>query len=301
MWLYRMTDGVEGDGPNVGANDGAHLLKLTNTPYRDFRPSTQLAMALFANKRAYCVQGSWDHPLHWLGLALPHEVVSSAESFQADDGGFAILRQTSAWVMLRYPRFRFRPSHADGLHLDFWCKGENLLRDTGTYSYNTEPKWMNYFGATCSHNTIQFDGREQMPRIGRFLLGDWLKTERVEDLLEDESTVSFVASYLDRHGASHLRRVHLGETQLRVEDEVAGFKHKAVLRWHLAPGHWRLEGEQLTDGIQILTVQGSMPLVRKELLEVWESRHYLEKTALLVLEVEVGVAGILTTNYQWTV
>lgn len=48
-------------------------------------------------------------------------------------------------AMLRYPRFRFRPSQADALHLDLWLEGRNLLRDAGTYSYNTESAWLSYF------------------------------------------------------------------------------------------------------------------------------------------------------------
>jgi hypothetical protein len=61
--------------------------------------------------------------------------------------------------------FRFRPSQADALHLDFWLAGSNVLRDAGSYSYNTEPEWLNVFpGHNASHNTVQFDDRDQMPR-----------------------------------------------------------------------------------------------------------------------------------------
>ena len=48
-------------------------------------------------------------------------------------------------AMLRYPRFRYRPGHADALHLDLWLGDRNILRDGGTYSYNAERKWLNYF------------------------------------------------------------------------------------------------------------------------------------------------------------
>jgi len=74
-----------------------------------------------------------------------------------------VLRHGPAMALLRYPRFRFRPSQADALHLDFWVSGENWLRDAGSFSYNTEQRWLNYFPGTVAHNTIQFDGRDQMP------------------------------------------------------------------------------------------------------------------------------------------
>ena len=51
-WLLNIINLDTGDGPNVGANDGARLIQLTNTKYRDFRPTVQLSYALFFNERA---------------------------------------------------------------------------------------------------------------------------------------------------------------------------------------------------------------------------------------------------------
>jgi hypothetical protein len=70
VWLRHMVEPLTGDAPNLGANDGARLLQLTNTGYRDFRPSVQLGMTLFIGKAAY-PEGPWNDALRWLGLALP--------------------------------------------------------------------------------------------------------------------------------------------------------------------------------------------------------------------------------------
>jgi hypothetical protein len=298
-WLHALSDPESGDGPNVGANDGARLLQLTNTDFRDHRPSVQLAMVLFAGKRAYVADGPWNHALQWLGVPLPPQTVPAASSLQADDGGVMVMRKGKTMALLRYPRFRFRPSQADALHLDLWLGGDNLLRDAGSFSYNTEPKWQNYFGGTASHNTVQFDERDQMSRLSRFLFADWLKTSFLEPITQDESALHFAAGYVDGHHASHRRRISLSDSHLRVVDEVAGFARKAVLRWRLAPGDWRLDGQRLTNSAQVLTVKASMPIVRFELVEGWESRHYLEKTPVPVLEIEVQQAGTLTTEYHW--
>lgn len=306
QWLRHMVNPINGDGPNVGANDGARLLQLTDTVYRDHRPSVQLAMALFANQRAYAQDGPWDHALRWLGVSRERDVAPVPSHYVADDGGFAMLRRGGAMAMLRYPRFRFRPSQPDALHLDLWLGGENLLRDAGSYSYYTDPHWLNYFGGTASHNTIQFDGRDQMPRISRFLLGDWLKTTWLQPLKEDTQAVRFAAGYRDREGAIHRRGVALGDGLLCVEDDVAGFGRSAVLRWRLAPGTWQLEGApgaprliNADDRTLLMEVRGSMPIVRCELVEGWESRHYLEKTSVPVLEIEVQQPGTLTTEVRW--
>lgn len=307
QWLYHMVSPVNGDGPNVGANDGARLLQLTDTPYRDHRPSVQLAMALFAGQRAYAQPGPWDHALQWLGVPVPATPALPPASYVADDGGFAVLRRGAAMAVLRYPRFRFRPSQADALHVDLWVGGDNPLRDAGTYSYNTEPHWLAYFGGAEGHNTVQFDGRDQMPRVSRFLLGDWLRTSFLQALVEDETTARFAAGYSDRQGASHRRHVSLSAASLKVVDEVAGFARTAVLRWRLAPGVWRLDGEpdaprlmQAESGGSTLTVRANVPIARCELVEGWESRHYLEKTPMPVLEIEIWQPGTLTTDFHWT-
>ncbi|MNZ99796.1 Heparinase II/III-like protein [compost metagenome] len=202
-------------------------------------------------------------------------------------------------AMLRYPRFRFRPSQADALHLDLWLDGRNLLRDAGTYSYNTEPQWLNYFPGTASHNTVQFDDRDQMPRLSRFLFGDWLKTSTLQPLQEQNGSISFAAGYRDGHKASHRREVHLNAGSLRVIDQLEGFQHKAVLRWRLEPGQWRIDGNTLSNGEHELQVLATMPIVRFELTAGWESRYYLEKTEVPVLEIEVHQPGSLTTEYRW--
>ena len=306
-WLRHFVNPVNGDGPNVGANDGARLLQLTSTPYRDHRPTVQLAMALFASKRAYSQSGAWDHGLKWLGVDLPQEVAPQPGTYQADDGGFAILRRGAAMALLRYPRFRFRPSQADALHLDMWLGADNLLRDAGTYSYNTDPKWSNYFGGTVSHNTVQFDGRDQMPRLSRFLLGDWLKTDCLESLQDGNQSCHFAASYQDRQGASHNRLVSLQDSEIKIVDEVRGFSRQAVLRWRLMPGDWKLDNSQTKPRLTLnagsmfaLTVSTNVPITRFELVEGWESRHYLEKSPVPVLEIEIQQAGTLTTNLHWS-
>lgn len=302
-WLHHMIDPINGEGPNIGANDGARLLQLTNTAYRDFRPTLQLAMALFANQRAYSEDATWSHSLRWLDVATPSQVVATPNHYIADDGGFAILRRGPAMVVMRYPRFHFRPSQADALHVDLWLEGKNLLRDAGSYSYNTTPEWIDYFGGTASHNTVQFDGRDQMPRLTRFLFGDWLHTSHLERLHDDPQASSFAAGYRDAFGATHHRHIRLSDSALQVEDHVRGFREKSVLRWRLSPGSWQVEKEQskirLIHSLYKMQITADVPFVRVELAEGWESRHYLEKTAVPVVEIETQTPGRFNSELIW--
>lgn len=298
-WLFHLIDPVTGDGPNLGANDGARLLPLTDTDYRDYRPTVQLAMALFAKQRAYATEGDLNLPAQWLEVALPKEVAAPAGTKLFDDGGFAVLRHGKAMAMLRYPRFRFRPSQADALHVDLWLDGFNFLRDAGSYSYNTSPELQNYFPGTASHNTIEFDGRDQMPRISRFLFGAWLKTNALQPITDNADAQQVAASYRDWQGATHKRHISLQSTALQVQDSISGFKDKAVMRWRLAPGEWRLEGQSVTDGMHRLSISTDITIKRFELVEGFESRYYLQKKITPVLEVEVHQPGSITTDYCW--
>jgi len=298
-WLAAMVDPLSGDAPNLGANDGAHLLPLTNADYRDFRPSVQLAMALFNGECAYENDSPSNEQLAWLDVSLPKRMAAPSGSQVFDDGGYGILRRGDSMAMLRYPRFRFRPSQADALHVDLWHKGENLLRDAGTYGYNADPQWLTYFPGTISHNTVQFDGRDQMPRLSRFLFGDWLKTENLFPLTENKEETTFGAVYRDGYGARHQRLIRLLDARMIVQDRVEGLFKKAVLRWRVRPGNWILKGQSLTDGEHILSVKSSAFPTRVELTSGWESRYYLEKTPVPVLEVEICEPAVLTTEYQW--
>lgn len=298
-WLHAMTNHWNGDSPNLGANDGARLLPLTDTNYRDCRPSVQLATALFAGAVAYPQKGQWDDPLCWLGLERPKKLLPELKSEIFDDGGFALLREGDVKVMLRYPCFRFRPSQADALHVDLWLQGRNLLRDAGTYSYNTEPRWLNYFPGTKSHNTIQFDDRDQMPRLSRFLFGDWLKTCVFKPLSCSGAVQTIAAGYKDGQGAYHTRTIELSSESLCVIDKITGFKEKAVLRWRLEPGDWQTKDGRLTKGFHSICVEADVPIKRYKVVQGWESRYYQDKQPVPVLEIEVNEPGILTTEYRW--
>lgn len=297
-WLYQFTQPETGDAPNLGANDGARLLPLTGTDYRDFRPSVQLAMALFKGRCAYQANGHWNLPLQWLGVNLPAQVSDPVQSLQLAQGGYSLLRKGTAFVLLNYPKFRFRPSQADALHLDFWLNGESLLRDAGTYSYNAGDEIIRYFGGTESHNTVQFDDRDQMPRLSRFLLGDWLKAEKVSPVRTSVEHVQCAAGYTDGQGVCHYRSVLLTDRSLHVTDRISGFRKKAVLRWRLKHGNWQLKGDTLSNGQHSLTIAADMPIQRIELVEGWESQYYLDKSTTPVLEVEVNKSGCLLTEYK---
>ena len=301
-WLMSMVDPLSGDGPNLGSNDGAFCYGLHGQPYRDFRPSLQLASVLF-NGHSALPSGPWDEPLHWLGLvgdgipAQAEQSTSAAPINLFGDGGYAVLRPSiGSWALFRLPTYRFRPAHADPLHLDLWHQGINLLRDGGSYAYNASPEDLAIFPGIASHNSVQFDGAEPMPRLGRFLWGDWLQQEAPPQVEASSVTAAYRCPY-----GRHQREVQVddGGHRWTITDICSGFQHQALLRWRLCPGEWLLDGSSLIGPMVRLQIQCDQPITRLELVLGWESRYYGAKVKLPVLEVIVAQApAIFTTSIQ---
>ncbi|MFT4809545.1 MAG: hypothetical protein ACI9LX_002895 [Paraglaciecola sp.] len=292
FWLRAITDAHIGDVPNLGANDGAHILNFANVLYRDFRPSVELAYQLFNDRSVFLDAGSTSIVELFTLQGKPAVELEPASTFS--DGGYGILRNENSWCLLRAPSFRFRPGQADCLHLDFWHIGENVLRDAGSYSYNTEQKWLNYFSGAEGHNTVQFDHRQPMPKVSRFLYGKWPKFS-----VFDVKQQSMMVEYVDWKNAVHAREVELTGNQLIIKDTLSGQFEQACLRWRLADLGWKVQGHSLlTEHLQ-LSISSSESLISFTLAQGFESRYYGKKTPIPVLEILVDNNIQITTIISW--
>tara|TARA_R110000868_G_scaffold65871_8_gene196790 strand:- start:2150 stop:3973 length:1824 start_codon:yes stop_codon:yes gene_type:complete len=291
-WLYAIVDNHTGDVPNLGANDGAHILNFANVAYRDFRPSVELAYQLFNDSSVFDDKGS-RFIVQLFALRGESDSLSEKGAY-FPDGGYGIVRAKSSWCMVRAPIFRFRPGQADCLHLDFWHAGINILRDAGSYSYNTEQKWLSYFSGAEGHNTVQFDQRQAMPKVSRFLYGKWPKYS-VFDVQQQNMQVK----YVDWKNAVHLREIELTDNQLIIKDTISGQFEQACLRWRLADLAWQVQGQSLlTEHIQ-LSIVSSQDLIDFTLAQGFESRYYGQKTSIPVLEMLLDKSAQITTTISW--
>lgn len=294
-WLEAMTIPETGDAPNIGANDGARLIQLTSSDYRDFRPSVQLAAALFEGRDAYGA-GEWTAPLQWLGIPAG-QPGKAPDSTSFDKGGYHVLRAGPAMAVLRYPRFRFRPSQADALHLDLWIGAKNLLRDGGTFSYSIQSA--EWFGSTSAHNTVTFDGRDQMPRLGRFLFGDWVRAENVVPVQLGADGVSAAAAYRDRQGTRHHRHLSLRPDAMICTDTISGSFINACLRWRLMPCEWMLVGQQARAGGTVISLSSDSGPLDLTLARVPESRYYLHQDDNPMLEIGIDRPCTIVTKVEF--
>jgi hypothetical protein len=297
-WLDSMLDPVSGDAPNVGGNDGAMLLPISPVQYRDFRPSVRLAGSLFNQPVAAPRNTASEQLLLWLDVDEP-QACTAPVSTPFPAGGFVVARGPKHLLAMRLPVFRFRPVHADALHVDLWVNGRNVIRDSGSFRYSGETAPVEWFPSTAAHSTVEFDARSQMPRLGRFLFGAWLCPSSVRIELDADGLGSVVTGYTDYRGASHTRSVVLRPNGAEILDRVEGFRSHAVLRWHLCDGDWALTESGVAGPDVRLTVSSDTDGMKMRLSTSPVSTHYSQKHETPVLETIVPSAGTIRTAILW--
>lgn len=288
-WLYIMTQ-ESGDAPNLGANDGANIIPIGDSDYRDYRPTVQLASTLFCNRSYYNASASYDAPLEFFKIKkVTNTSKLPKKSAIFNSSGLITKEWDQFFVAFKLPVFKFRPSQCDALHLDVWFKGNNILRDGGTYSYNTSNEDLDYFSGVRSHNTVEFDNHLQMPRLSRFLFGAWLKPIKLE-----YKKNSFSCGYRDTWKCTHIRTIITETKMIKVIDKVSNFESTAILRWRLIPDNWQLIGSTISNGEITIEVESDSEIDIR-MVEGYESRYYYQKTNLPVIEVTTKQPTIITT------
>jgi hypothetical protein len=297
-----MTDENSGAAPNLGSNDGALLQNAHGCDYRDFRTSIQTASVLFYGRRCFS-EGPWDEPGYWLGIKgsevsdiLPIQGISKASHVLP--GGYVIMAGKSSWGMLRFPMYRFRPGHNDVFHFDLWWRGINICRDDGSYSYHPgDIAHEAYFGSVKAHNTVCFDDDEQMPRLGRFLLGEWIAAEQIGAIEQrQDGWQSWRGIYRDWKGHSHKRMISWKDHEWIVEDSITGNFEKAEIRFRLVPDQYKLGQDDVSSSWGRIVISGADFYI--DLEKGFESLYYQEKQPVETLIIRpVSGCNRITTRF----
>jgi len=265
-WLRQMVATAKGQVFNVGRNDGASVLPLSDSWYWDFRPVVQAA-SIAAGRPSPFGSGRWDEKGLWLGLetmtapsidAPPRQTTAHVELWGPGIGGHVIMRHAAAEasVYLRAPAsFTHRPSEADPFHVGVSLGGRRVAIDRGTFSYHDDAPWNNPFAAARAHNVATAQ-KPLMGRAGKFNFLPWpeLSCEIVSD-----AEVSL--HHLDaRSGDGRSRRVIvLEDGSVVVIDEFKLSRDQPiVLRWTLDAERSWIAGEatktvdvRSADGLQM--------------------------------------------------
>ncbi|MFW5731413.1 MAG: alginate lyase family protein, partial [Desulfonatronovibrionaceae bacterium] len=288
-WLWMLSDEESGNAPNLGSNDGAMFLNSHGCDYRNFRPGIQLSQALFRNQ-AFFPDGPWDEPLYWFDINKEDlQIEPPLKQNKILDQSYAVMQSGNSWGMLRLPGYRFRPGHNDVLHFDLWFNGKNICRDGGSFTYNPGDAGLDkYFKSVLAHNTASFDKQEQMPRIGRFLMGRWIKPDFVSNIESNhDGTMSCRAAYTDHLGRTHQRCIEWKNDVWKVVDQFKGNYEMVQARYRLLPEQYSINGHILTASwgqMEVLT-----PDCEVRLEKGLESLYYWEKQDVELLVVTGGV------------
>jgi hypothetical protein len=248
-WLFSLLDPVSGGVPNLGANDGATILPLSNRPFEDYRPVLQAAARSFMEYQL--PGGDWDEMALWFGLPASDKYLLEGR-YLGDS-----LYGRHSWGYLRAYKYKNRPSHADQLHFDLWWRGLNIARDAGTYLYNVDPPWDNALTHTAVHNTVSVDGCEQMQRVSRFLYLDWAPAQKEHPIEADPNILQSVRAWhrgYRRLGVRHERSVTVfSDEHWEVQDALLFIKSPQPrtfrLHWLLPDWNWQLE--ERADGFEL--------------------------------------------------
>lgn len=241
-FLYQCLQKENGFLPNYGANDGALFFPLSENQYRDYRPQLNTLHVILTGEKLF-EEKEVQEDVQWVknGNEPKHnfeKLTQKTGVISFKNGGYYICRTETAFTFIRCGSHKDRPSHADNLHVDVWVKGKNILRDSGTYKYNTDKEIGNYFTGTKGHNTVVVNNGSQMLKGSRFIWFHWSQS-KVAEWSEDKEYYIFSGKisafrYLNKRGM-HSRDVKVSkkENLWWVKDEVENldiFSKKQI--WH---------------------------------------------------------------------
>ncbi len=184
QFLRACQDDTSGWLPNYGNNDGALFFPLSECHFRDYRPQLY-ALAVTLGEVPDYGSGPWQEEAYWLTgqtstSKATRQTLEGSPIHAFHKGGYYILRDQGTLTFLRCGSYQDRPFQADNLHLDIWVNGENILRDAGSYQYNTDEELIRYFAGTASHNTVMLGDSDQMRKGPRFIWYDWIRRAGAE-------------------------------------------------------------------------------------------------------------------------
>ena len=282
-YLFKIIDYVaqfldcRGQFPRYGDEDDGRVLLLDDRhPHNNFQSLLRSGAVLFGESLFKQRSAGWgetprfdlkNHVLFGAAGQVAFDAVPTHDSlsgsvFYANEGHFIIRKQEITDDPTRpreiYIHADAAPlgflsiaahGHADALSFMMHVDGQVFLADPGTYSYQTDPDWRNYFVSTRAHNTVCIDGQNQALQAGALL---WLDhyTTQVLSARSTPETDELTATH-DGYGrlkCRHQRTFFFDRTTdtLQLTDFVENYGQQSRLvevLFHLGPG----VGADLTD------------------------------------------------------
>ncbi|WP_299883694.1 alginate lyase family protein [uncultured Lacinutrix sp.] len=237
-FLDTCLDPISGKLPNYGSNDGALFFKFTSDDFRNYKSQLNDLRSVL-EKKTYTKNES----AFWYGLnkvdVVDYIPPNTINSFKK--GGYYIIQDQDVKTFIRCGKYKDRPFQSDNLHLDIWINGKNILRDSGSYKYNTKKEFINYFNGCEGHNTVSVSGENQMLKGSRFIWYNWVKEAQAKltkerDFFKFQGKIRAFKSIANNiyHNRSFTKVI--GENKWEVVDVIENAKNKTIYQyWHINP------------------------------------------------------------------
>jgi hypothetical protein len=177
-------------------------------------------------------------------------------------------------------------SHSDTLSLVLRVGQEELLIDSGTFTYLGDTVERDCFRSSAAHNTVRAGGLDQATAIGPF---QWVDKPQVRVIDRGEH---FLEAECVARGFTHRRRFELGTEDLVIIDDVKGpapieqFWHFGVSAELVQPQTYRIGS-----CADLVLPAGAEARLETEGNLSWRSRRYGQREAAPVLRVVLTGTG----------
>ena len=149
-------------------------------------------------------------------------------------GGYAFIRQKDDFLMFDFGNLGFGSiaahGHADALSIIYHNK-KPIFIDLGTYVYNVNKQWRDYFRKTENHNTLYIEGICQSKMEGPFL---WSKkaNAKLVDFDENQNLIYLKANHDGYLPSIHERSISYEKIKnfIIIEDS---FSHEGILNFNI--------------------------------------------------------------------
>ena len=268
FFLDACSDPISGKLPNYGSNDGALFFKLTDDDFRVYRSQLDDLRGVLKGFTNYNSQS-----VFWYGVQPENrepEKISELNEFK--NSGFYIIQEENTKTFIRCGAYKDRPYQSDNLHLDIWVNGENILRDNGSYKYNTDKQLLQYFTGVEGHNTLSVANKNQMQKGQRFIWYFWVKYAEAF-LKKEKNNFSFTGKIKAfkqlGNNIFHQRKVikSFGKNEWLVEDKIEGIKN------HINYQYWHFPID-LKDKISFTSVDENNTILEPYIEQKWYSGYY---------------------------
>ena len=181
---------VSGNLPMFGDSDDSNAVKLAQgRGFCRYRSLLATGAVLFRRGDFKAKAGELDDKTRWLVGNDADAAFRKLDGARAQlpvrrafpDGGYYILgcdfetgneiRLVADAGPLGYQSIAAH-GHADALSFTLSVGGKEFFIDPGTYTYDPQAQWRDYFRGTAAHNTLRVDGTDQSQSGGNFM---WLR------------------------------------------------------------------------------------------------------------------------------